>query len=849
MKSKLFFIFVLGLLLYPFNVQADNCSVVWTPERIEQTLGFEGTVDIPATFISNIKLKNVDLRVVPELQPFVSVEPKYFESIEANTPCEVTVHFSVPHGTYPGLYDGTIHLKVGNNKTFPQTLKVDLSIFYENVSIPSTTKVLGESTTQYLSSVSTDGSTLTFSKTTPELESLLPGDVIVIGITPVTPNGLLRKVTNVSIFENQVVVETIQATLEDAIEDGTIELNKNLTLNDLNSATALMQGTLSTQAPEDFSDEAFDVVYEPFDVVLYETTDGQIKVTGYIELNLGFQFNMEIDDFELKQLTFTTTITEELKVRVKATVENLEICEGKVIPGPTFAPITVWVGWLPVIITPNLTVKVGLDGKVSAGIETDVTQNATVTAGLTFDEITEWNGIGYFSNNFQCGPIESSAACDFKGYAEPRLDLSIYSLAGPYAKIKGYIELEADLSSMPLWKLYGGLEAGVGITVSPNIFGDLIIDDPERLVINDRWLLAQAEESFISGGVKDAVTQSPLEGVSINVYNSQNLLVSNGTTDSSGAYSLCVQPASGYRVEFSKVGYLSNTYYDVSVEDNSTTNLEMVLQIDVDHSGAGNVNGKILNALNGIGVGGLTVNLREGINVTTGIIVATTSTGSDGSYSFTNLYAGNYTAEVSGTGYNTTYFTITCIGGTTTPNQDATITPILSSCETRIILTWGTTPGDLDSHLTGPLPDGTRFHMYYPYAEANLGSSWPEYVTLDLDDVTSYGPETTTIYQQIDGIYRYSVHDYTNRNSSSSTALSNSCAQVRVYRGSDLVENFNVPFNQEGTLWTVFELSGVEIAPINTMSYETSPPSIQGVFVIGPVETDAPLMMNLPPKR
>jgi carboxypeptidase family protein len=278
-------------------------------------------------------------------------------------------------------------------------------------------------------------------------------------------------------------------------------------------------------------------------------------------------------------------------------------------------------------------------------------------------------------------------------------------------------------------------------------------------------------------------------------------------------------------------------------------NLETVLQIDTAHSGIGNVSGKILNALNGIGVGGLTVSLREGINVTTGIIVATTSTGSDGSYSFTNLYAGNYTAEVSGTGYNTTYFTITCIGGTTTANQDATITPILSSGETRIILTWSATPRDLDSHLTGPLPDGTRFHMYYPYAEANLGSPWPEYVTLDLDDVTSYGPETITIYQQIDGVYRYSVHDYTNGNSSSSTALSNSCAQVRVYRGSDLVATFNVPFNQGGTLWTVFELSGVEITPINTMSYETSPPSIQGVFVIGPVETDAPLMMNLPPKR
>ncbi len=33
-----------------------------------------------------------------------------------------------------------------------------------------------------------------------------------------------------------------------------------------------------------------------------------------------------------------------------------------------FTPITVWVGWVPVVITPVLTVNVGLDGEVSVGI-------------------------------------------------------------------------------------------------------------------------------------------------------------------------------------------------------------------------------------------------------------------------------------------------------------------------------------------------------------------------------------------------------------------------------------------------------------------------------------------------
>jgi len=355
-------------------------------------------------------------------------------------------------------------------------------------------------------------------------------------------------------------------------------------------------------------------------------------------------------------------------------------------------------------------------------------------------------------------------------------------------------------------------------------------------------------QGTISGSVKDAVTRSPLQGASINVYSGSSI-ISSGATDSNGVYSFSVPAGSGYRVEFSKTGYIPAIYENVSVEADTTTYLEVVLQIDTTHSGTGNISGKIVNALDGTGVSGLTINLRAGINVTTGSIVATTTTLSNGFYSFTNLNAGNYTAEVSGSGYNTTYFTVICIGGTTTADQNVTITPILYPGETRIILTWGEIPWDLDSHLTGPLPDGTRFHMYYPYAESRGGSHWPEYVKLDLDDVTSYGPETTTIYQQIDGVYRFSVHDYTNRYSSSSTALSNSGAQVRVYRGSNLVATFNVPANQEGTLWTVFELSGDTITPINTMSYESSPSAIQSVSLRRTITTDVELIRNLPPKR
>jgi hypothetical protein len=79
--------------------------------------------------------------------------------------------------------------------------------------IPETTEVLPETTTQYLISISVDGTEFTFSQSTPELEALEPGDIMVGDVTENAPYGFLRKVTSVSTPGGQVVVETVDATL------------------------------------------------------------------------------------------------------------------------------------------------------------------------------------------------------------------------------------------------------------------------------------------------------------------------------------------------------------------------------------------------------------------------------------------------------------------------------------------------------------------------------------------------------------------------------------------------------------------------------------------------------------
>lgn len=92
---------------------------------------------------------------------------------------------------------------------------------------------------------------------------------------------------------------------------------------------------------------------------------------------------------------------------------------------------------------------------------------------------------------------------------------------------------------------------------------------------------------------------------------------------------------------------------------------------------------------------------------------------------------------------------------------------------------------------------------------------------LDLDDTSSYGPETTTVYNDIPGMYTFYVHDWTNQNNSSNTQLSASGAKVTIFSGSSSipVEEFSVP-EGTGTIWKVFTYNSVtgEITASNTIS-------------------------------
>jgi hypothetical protein len=321
----------------------------------------------------------------------------------------------------------------------------------------------------------------------------------------------------------------------------------------------------------------------------------------------------------------------------------------------------------------------------------------------------------------------------------------------------------------------------------------------------------------LAGLVIDGVSRAGLQNATVEFRQGTTVVASTSTT-SAGAYTSPSLEVGTYDVVASATGYVSATVLGAQVQANQTVTLGSIPLVQ-SSSVPGAISGAVRDATNNQPINGATVELRAGINATTGTPTATTTTSSTGGYRFTSIAAGTYTVRTTATGYTDGVRTGTVVGNGEITGQDVIMSPIATTGQVRIVLTWGSTPSDLDAHLTGPTESLTRFHVYYA-APGSLTSS--PYASLDVDDTDSFGPETITIARQLSGAYRYSVHDFSNRASTSSTALALSGARVDLYVGSTRLKQFFVP-NQPGTLWTVLELNGSTITAINTMTYESNP--------------------------
>lgn len=177
--------------------------------------------------------------------------------------------------------------------------------------------------------------------------------------------------------------------------------------------------------------------------------------------------------------------------------------------------------------------------------------------------------------------------------------------------------------------------------------------------------------------------------------------------------------------------------------------------------------------------------------------VANTTTDNSGIASFSNRMNfdnGDYDLIVRKDGYMPMTDRITVSNGGFASGNQVSIAPSISGKNIKVVLDWGASPLDLDSHIRmGP------YHVYYRN-KTDAGGK----IQLDHDDIDGYGPETVTVLSpESSAIYRYYVHNY-----SQAPDMKISSARVRLYVNNECIRTYAIPQSGSGLYWHVFDISG-----------------------------------------
>lgn len=249
-----------------------------------------------------------------------------------------------------------------------------------------------------------------------------------------------------------------------------------------------------------------------------------------------------------------------------------------------------------------------------------------------------------------------------------------------------------------------------------------------------------------------------------------------------------------------------------------------------------------------LGVGGPIANAT----VTIGSRIATTN--AQGVATFSGLPAGLNSVSVYSAGYVAAAQSA-LMGCAATNTVAVALSPAsgqsggLTSGQFRVILTWGQNPADLDSHMTGGVNADiwTRWHLYY--SDKTAGGV----CKLDVDDTSSYGPETVTCpatgsaVSLPDGVYRYSVHHY-----AGSGTIGTAGAGVRLEFANGTAYNYTPPasgWTGTNNVWTVFELNvrngAITVVPVNSITGGVSSGSVRAPKTLYGQPEDARLFQRL----
>ncbi|GEM_PF-3392290 len=325
-----------------------------------------------------------------------------------------------------------------------------------------------------------------------EVSKLTAGNIIVSS----KGNGFLRKIITTETTPAEIKIQTEPATLTDVFEQASVNMVQQLNPTDFQQITPLQKGISLIEVQSDlFRFEIKDFVLHDSDGNEVTTNDQLIASGRLVVSNPQFQFELDIKSASIKYLLFTGTIHQASDLEIRGEIRLLHLRKEFEIIRMAGKPIVFMVGNVPIVLTPVLSVAVGVELDADVSMMNSVlfaSQDANYTGGIAYKngKVTR---ISDFSNQFQFTPPKVTVNSRLKGFAYPKFEMLLYDFVSLYLKPIEYVEINAQIYNIPWWSLYGGIDVFIGIAIEVFNLFDI---EREYLIFDYRHLLVDAGAAF-----------------------------------------------------------------------------------------------------------------------------------------------------------------------------------------------------------------------------------------------------------------------------------------------------------------------------------------------------------------
>ncbi len=283
--------------------------------------------------------------------------------------------------------------------------------------------------------------------------------ILVIGVSEKTPYGLLRKVKSIQMNGPEMTIFTSDATLPEAIKEGTVEFHQKLLEKDF-SLKSKIDGVIVTGPGKSFDGLA--VTLDSLEV--FKSGSSYAKLNGSVGISPEIDLVIKIRSNRIFEISLTTNLNKIDEVSVKslsAVSGQSEIVAAEFIHAPVVIDSLVFV--------PDVTIKCGYEGSNSSVVSSGIRQDRNIGSGVRYlnsgwseDPLTQ-------SNIYYYNKPDVSDNADLKIFSGPEITLMLLGVPVQIVRSTGYLKLQAEKSTTTFWTLSVGDE-GYN-TIKADIFG------------------------------------------------------------------------------------------------------------------------------------------------------------------------------------------------------------------------------------------------------------------------------------------------------------------------------------------------------------------------------------------